>query len=111
MENEMPDRPIEITDSNISENIGKYDLMVIDCWAPWCAPCKMVEPVIDALAKEMQGKIVFGKLLVDKNRNTSGKYGIMSIPTLLIFKNGKLVDNIIGALPKEILKSKVQKYL
>jgi thioredoxin 1 len=71
----------------------------------------MVGPVIEDLAKEMQGKIVFGKLNVDENRATSAKYGIMSIPTLLVFKNGELVDRIVGAMPKEMLKGKLNPYL
>ena len=111
MEKEMPNKPIEITDGNIKENIEKYEVLVVDCWAPWCGPCKMLGPVIDALANEMQGKVVFGKLLVDENRNTAGQYGIMSIPTLLVFKNGQVVDNIVGALPKEMLKVKFETYL
>lgn len=84
--------------------------MVVDCWASWCGPCRMVGPIIEELAKEMKGKIVFGKLNVDENRETSMKYGIMSIPTLLVFKNGNLVDNVIGAMPKEMLKAKLAPY-
>ncbi len=103
MVEKLPDVPLKVTDADIETNIKKYPLMVIDCWAPWCAPCRMIGPIIEELAKEMQGKIVFGKLNVDENRATSAKYGIMSIPALLIFKNGNLVDNIIGAMPKEML--------
>lgn len=110
MEKNLPDTPIKLTDADIDENIKKYNMVIVDCWAPWCGPCRMVGPVIDDLAKEMHGKIVFGKLNVDENQSTSAKYGIMSIPTLLIFKNGDLIDKIIGALPKEMLKSKLSQY-
>jgi thioredoxin len=111
MEENSLNTPIHITDADMDENIKKYQTVVIDCWAPWCGPCRMVGPVIEDLAKEMQGKIVFGKLNVDENRATSAKYGIMSIPTLLVFKNGELVDKIIGAMPKEMLKGKLNPYL
>lgn len=110
MNEDMPTAPIKVTDADIETNIKKYPLMVVDCWAPWCGPCRMVGPIIEELAKEKKGKIVFGKLNVDENRVTSMKYGIMSIPTLLVFKNGKLVDNIIGAMPKEMLKAKIAPY-
>jgi thioredoxin 1 len=107
---EMPNKPINITDADLDENIKKYSTMVVDCWAPWCGPCRMVGPIIDDLAKEMEGKIVFGKLNVDENQMTAVKYQIMSIPSLLVFKNGKLVDKLIGALPKEMLKQKLELY-
>ena len=110
MEENSLNTPINITDADIDENIGKYQTVGVDCWAPWCGPCRMVGPVIEDLAKEMQGKIVFGKLNVDENRATSAKYGIMSIPTLLVFKNGELVDRIVGAMSKEMLKAKLTPY-
>lgn len=111
MEKSFPDEPLKLTDADFDQNIKKYDTVVIDCWAPWCSPCLMVAPVINELAKEMQGKIVFGKLNVDENPVTSGKHQIMSIPTLLIFKNGALIDRLVGAMPKEILKQKLDGYL
>ena len=107
----MPNTPLTITDENFKENIGRYDTIVVDCWAPWCGPCRMIGPIIEELAKELQGKIVFGKLNVDENKNTSMQYGIMSIPSLLIFKEGKHVDTIIGALPKPQLQSKLQSFI
>ena len=110
MAENLPDTPLEITDADIDENIKKYQTIVIDCWAPWCGPCKMVHPIIEELAKEMQGKIVFGKLNVDENPMTSAKHQIMSIPTLLVFKNGNLVDRIVGAMPKETLKERIEKF-
>jgi len=108
MSENMPDRPVEIKDADFEETIKKYNNVVVDCWAPWCGPCRMVGPVIEELAKEMQGKIVFGKLNVDENPMTSTNFQIMSIPTLLVFKDGNLVDKFIGAYPKEELKKKLE---
>lgn len=110
MEENMPNTPLRVTDTDIDEHIKKYQTIVIDCWAPWCGPCRMVGPVIEDLAKEMQGKIVFGKLNVDENPQTSAKHQIMSIPTMLVFKNGELVDRLVGALPKDMLKQKLETY-
>jgi len=109
MEN-MPDTPIKVTDADFEDTIKKYNTVVIDCWAPWCGPCRMIGPVIEELAKEMKGDIVFGKLNVDENQQISSKHQIMSIPTLLIFKNGNLVDRLIGAVPKEQLKQQLASY-
>lgn len=108
MSENMPDTPLKVTDADFDEIVKKYETIVIDCWAPWCGPCRMVGPVIEELAKEMTGKIVFGKLNVDENPKISGVHQIMSIPTLLIFKNGNIVDRLIGALPKEELKKKLE---
>ncbi|HEC81055.1 MAG TPA: thioredoxin [Thermoplasmatales archaeon] len=105
---EYPDKPIHVTDKDMDAVVSKYNNVVVDCWAPWCGPCLMIAPVIEELAKEMKGKVVFTKLNVDENQLTAMKYQIMSIPTLLVFKNGKLVDRIIGAMPKEILKQKLK---
>ena len=110
MEQNLPYTLLTLTDANIDEAIKKYNTIVIDCWAPWCGPCRLVEPVIEELAREMQGKVVFGKLNVDDNLATSAKHQIMSIPTLLVFKNGNLVDRLVGAYPKEELKKKLEPY-
>jgi thioredoxin 1 len=110
MEKKWPDTPVHLLDADIDENIQKYPIIVIDCWAPWCGPCRMIGPVIEELAKEMQGKIIFGKLNVDENPQTSMKYSIMSIPTMLVFKDGKLVDRFVGAMPKEMLLQKLRPY-
>jgi len=106
-----PKKPIEITDNTFDESRKKYPLLVVDCWAEWCPPCKIIAPMIEEMAKEHDGKIVFGKMNVDKNRSIPTKYGIMSIPTLLVFKNGELVDKIIGAMPYGALNSKVKSYI
>ena len=110
MSEDMPDKPLKVTDADFEGLVKKYNTVVVDCWAPWCSPCLMIHPIIEELAKEMQGKIVFGKLNVDENRAVSSKYSIMSIPSLLVFKNGELADTIIGAMPKQILKPKIEQY-
>jgi thioredoxin 1 len=106
----LPNKPINITDADLDEKIKKYSIIVVDCWAPWCGPCRMVGPVIDELAKELHGKIVFGKLNVDQNQMTATRYQIMSIPSLLVFKNGKLVDKLVGALPKDMILQRLEPY-
>jgi thioredoxin 1 len=104
-------KPIEVTDATFEEMIRNHSLVVVDCWAPWCGPCYMVTPVVEDLARDYAGKIFFGKLNVDENREVSMQYDIMSIPTMLVFKSGKLVDRIIGAMPKQMLETKITRYL
>jgi thioredoxin 1 len=103
--------PVKVTDTTFKETIQNHSVVVVDCWAPWCAPCRMVAPIIDALAVDYAGKILFGKLNVDENRAVAIEYQIMSIPTLLVFKNGKLVDRIIGAQPRQMLEPKLTRHL
>lgn len=107
----FPQAPIHITDGTIQNFVKEYPIVVIDCWAEWCGPCRTLGPIIDALAKELQGKVVFGKLNVDQNQRTATMYQTMSIPTLLVFKDGKPIDRIVGALPKPMLMKKIQSYL
>ena len=104
-------KPVEVTDATFTETIQNNSLIVIDCWAPWCGPCRMVSPIIDELAKDYIGRILFRKLNVDENQTVATQYEIMSIPTLLVFKKGKLVDRIIGAMPRQMLESKITQYL
>ena len=111
MEKKWPDAPIQLLDADIDEKMKTYPTIVIDCWAPWCGPCRMIGPIIEELAREMKGKIVFGKLNVDENPQTSMKHKIMSIPTLLVFKNGTLVDRFVGAMPKDMIIQKLKPYL
>ena len=101
-------KPIEITDSNFQqEEMDSETPVLIDFWAVWCGPCKMVAPVVEEIAKEYDGKIKVGKVDVDNNPEVSMKYGIRSIPTLMVFKGGKVVEQIIGAVPKKNLVDKV----
>ena len=100
---------IEITDSNFEEVVLKSNVPVlVDFWAEWCGPCRMVGPVVEELAKEYDGKAVVGKLNVDHNPKVATDFGIMSIPALLYFKDGKVVDKQVGAVPKHVLAGKLQ---
>lgn len=103
--------PVDITDATLEKEVQGNLLSVIDCWAPWCGPCRFVGPIINELARDYAGRIFFGKLNVDDNQKTAMKYGIMSIPTLLVFKNGKLVDRIVGALPRQRLEPMITRHL
>jgi thioredoxin len=107
---DVPPGPVILTDHNFDKAVQKYPLLVVDCWAEWCAPCRIVGPVIEALAHDYQGKIFFGKLDVDHNQGIAGRYQIMSIPTLLIFKEGQLVETKVGALPRQALEGALLKY-
>lgn len=108
---EVPAEPIVVTDENFDEVVGSYPLVVVDFWAEWCPPCKVIAPVVEELAREYAGKVVFLKLNVDENPVTPAKYGIMSIPTLLIFKDGKPVDAIVGAYPRKVIEVRIRRYL
>jgi thioredoxin 1 len=103
--------PIELADGTFNEAIHKYPLVVVDCWAEWCAPSRMVGPVVEELAQDYRGRIVFGKLNVDSNVRTAQQYGIMSIPTLLVFKNGQLANRVVGAMPRDMLEPQITMYL
>jgi thioredoxin 1 len=104
-------KPVEVTDATFNETVQNHPLVVIDCWAAWCGPCRMITPIIEELAREYAGKVVFGKLDVDKNRAVTMQYQIRSIPTLIVFSHGKLVDRIMGALPKPVLEAQITRYL
>jgi thioredoxin 1 len=103
--------PITVTDSTFQQMIQQHSLVVVDCWAVWCAPCRMIAPVIESLAQDYAGRIVFAKLDVDTNPLISHQYQIQSIPTLLIFKHGRLVDRLVGALPRQLLEPKIRQHL
>jgi thioredoxin 1 len=101
-------KPVTFTDDNFEQEVIKSDKPVlIDFWAVWCGPCKIIAPVVEELANEYEGKVKIGKLDVDANQQASIKYGVRSIPTLLIFKDGKVKDSIIGAVPKAQIVKKL----
>ncbi len=100
---------VEITDTNFNEVVNNTDQPVmIDFWAEWCGPCKMLGPIVEELANDYEGKAVIGKVNVDNNQEVSMQFGIRSIPTLLIFKNGEVVDKQVGYVPKNVLAQKLE---
>ncbi|MBM4172284.1 MAG: thioredoxin [Ignavibacteria bacterium] len=103
---------VQGTDANFQSEVLQSELPVlVDFWAPWCGPCRMVAPVVEEIANDLLGKLKVVKVNTDENSGVASQYGIMSIPTLGIFKNGKLVDAVIGAVPKQHLVSKISPYL
>ncbi|HSJ67264.1 MAG TPA: thioredoxin [Anditalea sp.] len=100
-------KAIEITDANFEEIIKSDQPILVDFWAEWCGPCKMIGPVVEEIAGDYEGKAVIGKVDVDSNPNVAAKFGIRSIPTLLFFKNGEIVDKQVGAVPKTVLAQKL----
>ncbi|MBS7626389.1 thioredoxin [Candidatus Bathyarchaeota archaeon] len=106
-----PSEPIKISDETFDETIRRNRLVIVDFWAEWCGPCMVLSPVIDQLAKEYAGKVLFTKLNVDENPAVTARFGVMSIPTLLIFKDSNLVDKIVGVAPKSRIESVLNSYL
>ena len=106
-----PPSVIVLTDFNFKETVSRHPLMLVDFWAPWCGPCRIVSPIVEELAEELKGKVVFGKLNVDENQRTAAEFQIFSIPTLVLLKNGVEVDRIIGAVPKRMIKAALEKHL
>ncbi len=103
---------LDVSDQNFEEEVIKSNKPVlVDFWAPWCGPCRMVTPVIDKLAERYQGKLKFCKLNVDENTKIATRFRVMSIPTLMFFKNGKVEDTVIGAVPEGVLQPKIDKLL
>ena len=102
---------LEITDSNFQEILAEGKPVVMDFWAPWCGPCKMVGPIIDELATEYEGKVIIGKCNVDENGDVATEYGIRNIPSVLFFKNGELVDKQVGSAPKSAYVAKIEAIL
>ncbi|OQY24488.1 MAG: thioredoxin [Desulfobacteraceae bacterium 4572_35.2] len=106
------DNVLEFTDSNFdSEVINSDTPVLVDFWATWCAPCKAIAPTIDALADSFNGKVKIGKVNVDDNPNIPGQFGVRGIPTLILFKDGKVVDQLVGAIPKNQLEELINKAL
>ncbi|UCH32798.1 MAG: thioredoxin [Candidatus Bathyarchaeota archaeon] len=102
--------PFTLTDSNFNETTRRHSLMVVDCWAAWCGPCRMLTPIIDELAEELAGEIAFGKLNVDENPETAKRFNIMGVPTLLIMKEGVEIDRMVGAAPKLLIKNRLKRF-
>ena len=98
---------INVTDADFQDMLQSNDLVLVDFWAPWCGPCRAVAPVLEEIASE-NSNVVIAKMNTDENPNTASQHGIMSIPTMMIFKNGELVDRLVGALPKPAIMEKLQ---
>ncbi len=104
--------PIKLSDDVFDEEIGKHQgLAVVDFWATWCGPCHMIAPIIEQLADEYEGKVKVGKVDVDANQRTAMRYNVRSIPTVLLFKDGELVESVVGAVPKAHLEEKIKTHL
>lgn len=101
-------KTLELTDSNFDEVINSEKPVLVDFWAEWCGPCKMIGPVVEELAGDYEGKAVVAKINVDENPQITARFGVRNIPTLLVFKNGQVVDKQVGAVPKSVLSQKLQ---
>lgn len=109
---EIFDAPVNVTDADFNQEVMQSSLPVlVDCWAPWCGPCRAVGPIMEALAKTYKGRLKIAKVNIDENPGTGSKYRIQSIPTMLFVKNGTLVDQVTGALPKEALEAKIKSFI
>jgi thioredoxin len=104
-------KPMELTDANFSDVVSSRPLVVVDFWAPWCGPCKVVSPILEQLASEMSTQATFGKLNVDDNPMTSQRFGIQGIPTIMVFKDGEPVDGLVGAAPKQMIEARIRPYV
>jgi thioredoxin len=101
------DHPQDITDADFPAFLAQHRVAIIDCWAPWCGPCKRIAPILEEMAREYAGQLAIGKLNTDENPQTPMRFGVMSIPTLLLFKDGRLVSQVVGAVPKKDLVARV----
>lgn len=106
-----PNGVFKVDDEDIMETLNRYDTVLVDFWAPWCGPCKMIGPVLDRIAPDLKGKMVISKLNVDENQKTASGFNIKGIPTMMIFKDGKPVERITGALPRDSLMKVISKHV
>lgn len=111
-EKKMLNEPVHVTDAAFDETVIKSTIpVVVDFWAPWCGPCRMVAPVLEKLAMELSGKLVVAKVNVDENPEWAGRYGVQSIPTMMLVANGKIVHRQVGALPEPLLREMIKLFL
>ena len=111
MSNTAATAVLKVTDQSFADAVKTNKLLVLDCYADWCGPCRMIAPLVEDLANEYSGRVAFAKVDVDQAPNVSRQYHVSSIPTLLFFKNGEMVDRQVGALPKHALQSRVESLL
>ena len=104
-------QPVTLADDGFDMAVDRYDLMVVDFWAPWCGPCMTMASVIEQLAEEYAGRVIFGKLNTDDNPATTERFGVMGIPTLLILQGGNEIERIVGAVPKQEIRTVLDRYL
>ena len=108
----MAGQVLDVTDGSFATEVGAADgLVLVDFWAEWCGPCRMVGPIVEQLAGEYAGKVKVAKLDVDGNQQTAARYNLRSIPSILFFKDGQVVDTVVGAVPKPVLERKIQEHL
>jgi len=107
----MDDKPIKVTDADFDKVIKEKPLVIVDFWAEWCVPCRAIAPIVEDLAKKYAGQVTFAKLNTDENPEVPQRYMVMGIPTLLFFKGGKLVDQVVGAMPRAPFEARVKKQL
>ena len=108
---EMSDKPVRVTDADFDETVKKHPLVLVDFWAEWCGPCRALAPAVEELHNEYAGKVFVGKLNVDENPQTAEGFQVFSIPTLIVMKNGKEVDRIVGCVPKKHIEASLKKHL
>lgn len=107
----LSSKPIALTDANFHSEVAKHKIIVVDFWAPWCGPCRMVGPLVEELAAEYSGKVTFGKLNVDDNSTIPSMFGVRGIPTLIVFKDGQVIDTLVGACSKSHIESRFRPYI
>ncbi|MBS7623207.1 thioredoxin [Candidatus Bathyarchaeota archaeon] len=103
--------PATLTDADFGRALTENPILIVDCWAPWCGPCRALAPLVDDLARTYHGRVAFGKVNVDDNPKIAQMYGVMSIPTLLFIKDGRLVDRLVGVVPRKTIEEKIRKLL